>query len=109
MKLVIAIVNRYDSSETCHALTEAGHFYTRISTVGGFISKGNTTLLIGAADDKVQNVIDVIKANGQSRMEPVPTPMGPEGQTTIFSTYTAEVPVGGATIFVTDVEHFEKI
>ena len=47
MKLVLAIVNNDDSSTAASALTEAGFTVTKLSTTGGFLMVGNTTLLIG--------------------------------------------------------------
>ena len=47
MKLIIAIVNSDDSSAVQGALTEKGYFVTKLSTTGGFLKKGNVTLMIG--------------------------------------------------------------
>ena len=48
MKLVIAIINNDDSAVATAALTAKGLFVTKLSTTGGFLMVGNTTLLIGA-------------------------------------------------------------
>ena len=53
MKLVIAIVNKDDSSAVASTLNKSGHYVTKLASTGGFLSKGNVTLLIGTDEDKV--------------------------------------------------------
>ena len=56
MKLVYAIV-RNDNEDDVTAALNAEHFYiTKLSTVGGFLRKGNVTLLIVTEDDKVNHI-----------------------------------------------------
>ena len=61
MKLVYAIVRNDNEDDVVSQLTQHHYSITRLSTTGGFLKKGNTTLMIGAEDDKVQEVIDIIK------------------------------------------------
>ena len=70
---------------------------------------GNTTLLIGAADEKVDEILGIIRSHCAQRMEPVPVSpeMGANG--TVFFGQSAEVLVGGAIVFVTDVQYYEKM
>ena len=56
MKLILAIVNNDDSAEVASILTKEGYFITKLSTTGGFLMTGNTTLLIGADDSQVDNI-----------------------------------------------------
>ena len=60
MKLIIAIVSNDDSSANA-SLTEHGFMVTRLSTTGGFLRAGNTTMLIGTEDEKVEQAIELIK------------------------------------------------
>ncbi|HQB32930.1 MAG TPA: cyclic-di-AMP receptor, partial [Erysipelotrichaceae bacterium] len=53
MKLIIAIVSNDDSSAVSARLTEHGFMVTRLSTTGGFLRAGNTTMLIGTEDERV--------------------------------------------------------
>ena len=53
MKLILAIVNNDDSAAVAATLTKEGFSITKLSTTGGFLQTGNTTLLIGAEDDQV--------------------------------------------------------
>jgi len=61
MKLIYAIVRYDNEDEVINALTKKRYSITKLATTGGFLKKGNTTLMIGTDDDKVQDVIDTIK------------------------------------------------
>lgn len=107
MKLIYAIVNNDDSHDVAHALTKAEFQATKLSSTGGFLLSGNTTLLICSEDDKVDEIIKIIETHSKKRKQYVPTTSayGAEGCTT----FPVEVTVGGATIFVTNIERFEKV
>ncbi len=106
MKLIIAIVNSDDSSSVQAALTEEGYFVTKLST-GGFLKKGNTTFFIGTNDDKVEHAVGIIKENSKKRVEKEPT-VPPTEMGEFFTPIMVDVLVGGATVFVLDIEQFEK-
>lgn len=107
MKLVICIVNGDDASAITQALSRRGFSSTRLSTAGGLLSAGNVTLLIGVDEERVQTVIDIVRTHSHSRKQMV------ESENELSHSYTSgmpvEVTVGGATIFVIDVERFERI
>ena len=105
MKLVIAIVNKDDSGRLTSNLNQAGFMSTKLSTTGGFLKAGNTTFLIGVEEHQVDDVIATIRDYSSKREQTVPnlTAMGGEALPT-----TVRVTVGGATIFVTDAERYEK-
>ncbi|MEG0769251.1 MAG: cyclic-di-AMP receptor [Ruthenibacterium sp.] len=107
MKMITAIVNKEDSNAVCNALTKGGFSVTRLPTTGGFLMAGNMTLLIGTEEEKVDKCIELIASQSKQRTEIVPsTASYGIGVTTA---YPLEVTVGGATIFVTNVERFEKV
>lgn len=107
MKLIIAIVNKEDSKVVNHELVKAGFTVTRLSTTGGFLMSGNVTMLIGTDDEKVEGVFAVLAEHSRQRTEVVPsTASYGVGVTTAFP---LEVTVGGATIFVLNVEQFMKL
>ena len=87
------------------ALTQNGFSVTKIATKGGFLA-GNTTLIIGTEDEKVDKVIKIIEEHSKSRKELVS--IGSIGTAT-YSPFPVEVTVGGATIFVLPVDRFEKV
>lgn len=109
MKLIIAIVNERDKQRVSDSLLEAGHKFTLVATTGGFLRDGNSTILIGAERDKVDQVIDVIRDCCSAREEyvnqPPPDALGTGG----MLMNPVKVNVGGAIIFVVDVEKFERV
>jgi uncharacterized protein YaaQ len=106
MKLIIAMVQDEDSEVAVQALTEREYRVTRLATTGGFLRRGNTTLLVGVEDPQVDDVLAVLRQKCRRR--------------TVFTTLVSETPmmlpssvveveVGGATVFVLDMERFEQV
>lgn len=108
MKLVLAIVNNDDSTLASSALTDAGFSVTKLSTTGGFLMVGNTTLLIGTDDESTTKVIEILKKYCTTRKH-VPALTASFGVGMNHMSLQNEVTVGGATIFVLDVDKMEKI
>ena len=104
MKMITAVVNKYDANAVQVALTGGGFSVTKLATSGGFLKSGNTTFLIGVEDDRLDICLDIIKQYSSRRSEAMPEYAGYNEEMTVPS----EVTVGGATIFVTNVEQFEK-
>lgn len=107
MKLVIAVVNRDDSNAVTQALSKNGFSSTKLATTGGFLMAGNVTFLIGVEEEQVQAVIDLIHEKSHSRKQLIPATV--EIGHGYYSGDPIEVNVGGATIFVVDVERFERV
>lgn len=106
MKLIIAVVSNDDSHSLSNALTKENFAVTKLATTGGFLKIGNTTMLIGTENDRVEKCIEIIKEESKQRTELVPSTASYDiGR---FATFPVEVQVGGATIFVLDVEQFIK-
>ena len=109
MKLVVAIVQGEDAARTVEALSGAGLSVTRLASSGGFLQQGNATLLVGVEEERVEQVLTLVRTNCRERshyLTPMP-PMLEPGE--VFMPFPVEVQVGGATIFVLDVERFEKL
>ncbi len=107
MKMITAIVNKKDSAAVCDALREKGYIFTKVASSGGFLSTGNVTILMGTEDHKVEEAVEIIRSNSARRMEPAAGSVVADYP--MYSTIPAEVPVGGATVFVTNVEFYEKM
>ncbi len=61
MKMIIAILRDVDSDPVSHSLTSASYRVTVIASTGGFLRRGNTTLLIGTEDEKVDKALEIIR------------------------------------------------
>ncbi len=107
MKLIIAIVSNDDSSKVSSALTKERFQVTKLATTGGFLLAGNTTFLIGTEDEKVDRVIELISDHSKKRTQMVPS--SASYGVGMYTSMPIEVQVGGATIFVVDVDRFEKV
>ena len=108
MKLIISIVHREDADTLLKALTDAKYKATLISTTGGFLREGNATIYIGAEAEKVENVLGLIKDNCHTRTRYV-SPLAPLTEPSEFYIpEPVELEVGGATVFILDVERYEK-
>lgn len=108
MKLVIAIVHKDDSSAVVQALNKEGFMCTKLSTTGGFLRAGNNTLLIGTEEEKVDGLLEIIRNCCSKRTETVNAATGNYSDQ-FFSAVPVEITVGGATVFVVDVDKFIKM
>ncbi len=108
MKLILAIVNNDDSSIVTSALTNCGFEVTRLSTTGGFLNVGNTTLLIGTADEKVSEVLAILKKHSSTRKKAL-TSRESFGRGLRNNSIPESVTVRGATYFVLNVEEFGNV
>ena len=107
MKLIFAIVSNDDANRVQSALTKAHFQVTRLATTGGFLLAGNTTNLCGTDDEKVDEAIEIVGKHSKKRTQLVPS--SASYGVGMYSAFPVEVQVGGATIFVTNVERFEKL
>jgi uncharacterized protein YaaQ len=109
VKLVVAVIHEKDQRHVQDSLLESGFQFTNVASTGGFLREGNVTLMIGVDEDQIDPLIAVIRESCQTREQYVnvmPPTMEPVG-TVIPS--PVKVVVGGAIVFVLDVERFEKI
>ena len=93
MNLVLSIVQNEDAEPVTRDLLAAGHRVTRINTAGGFLRRGNVTLLVGVDEAQVDDVLRIIGASCHSR---------PQGN-------SAETPTHAATAFVLEASRFVHV
>ena len=93
MKLIIAVVQNKDADEVVDALVAADYRATRFASTGGFLRRGNTTIMIGVQDHQVDHVIDIIREEARSRAQGEPDPSGQ----------------AAATIFVLNLEEYQRL
>lgn len=109
MKLIIAIVQDEDASRLVSKLMNEGFGVTKLATTGGFLRAGNTTLLVGVDDEKMDAAMAVIEKVCKSRKQLATAPTSMSGVNGVYSPYPIEVMVGGATVFVLSVDQFVKL
>lgn len=109
MKLVVMIVADADADGLIRAMIERGYPATKIGSTGGFLKRGNTTLLSGIDSDRVDDVIALVRELCPVRMELVTLSAMPIAGELPFLTEPVEVRAGGAVIFVLDIARFERI
>jgi len=108
VKLVVCIVHNRDKNKITEELVKAGFKFTVIGSTGGFLREGNTTFWIGLPDEELPLIKQVIAQNCKSREQLVnvmPFESAPPGA---FIPSVTKVPVGGAVVFVLNVEQFER-
>ncbi len=92
-KLIIAVIQNEVADTVVDALLEAEYRATRLASTGGFLRRGNTTLMVGADEDQVDQVLDMIRQNARSAAAPS------EGGATMAA----------ATVFVLDLEEYQRL
>jgi uncharacterized protein YaaQ len=108
MKMILAIVQDDDVKALLDKLTANGLRATKMSSTGGFLRTGNSTLLMGVENDQIEGVVDIIRSTCRKRMELVsPAAFAPEGMGALMA-QPIEVEVGGAHIFVWDIERYGR-
>lgn len=108
MKLVIAIVQDEDVHMLMDDLMEKKYRVTKLASTGGFLRAGNTTLLIGIEDKKVDEVMKIIENNCKARTTTT-TLLNVSMPGDAYVPLPMEVQIGGATVFVLDIDRFERV
>lgn len=109
MKLVLAIVQDEDANALSESLLAERFSLTRINTAGGFLREGNVSFLLGVDEERLGQLLSIIRRNCVTRTQyvnPLPPIMEP-GE--FYMPHPVEVQVGGATVFVFEVERFEQL
>ncbi len=109
MKLVLAIVQAKDSGRLIDALTEAGFQATILASTGGFLRSGNATILVGVEDAEVDRLLAIVRRTCQTReqlLNPIPPVVEPVDA---YVAYPVKVQVGGAVVFVLQVDRMERV
>jgi uncharacterized protein YaaQ len=70
MRLIIAVIRDSDSESVLQSLLQEDLRVTRISSTGGFLRRGNATLLVGVEAEKVQTTVKLIRENSAADVDP---------------------------------------
>lgn len=93
MKLIIAVLQNRDADAIVDALVAADYRATRFASTGGFLRRGNTTVMIGVQDHQVDHVIDIVREEARAR--------GAED--------SEPADQASATIFVLNLEEYQRL
>ena len=111
MKMIMAILQKNDELQTIDELNTAGYFVTKLATSGGFLKGKNTTIMTVVEDEKVPEVLEIIRANSGERKTITyanPALVSGQGSLGAAPTVPINIQVGGSTVFVLNVEQMEK-
>ena len=109
MKLLFAVVQKDDVKNLTKALVQHKLSVTRISSSGGVLRGGNTTLMIGVEEERLQETLEIIKAESSRREVLTTASFALPGLSADSLHSPVLITVGGATVFVMDVEQYYKI
>ena len=89
---------------------DKGFGVTKLATTGGFLRAGNTTLISGVEDDKLDGALAIIERICKSREQITASATHMSGGASgVYVPYPIKVTVGGATVFVLEVSQFLKV
>ncbi len=105
-RLMAVVIQEQDFENASNALTKLGLSVTRLPSVGGFLGRRNVTLLIGFPRGQEADTVAALNQSCRRRVEHIAAPLESAAMP-----LPAPVPVnvGGATIFVFDIERYEEI
>ncbi|MCL1863684.1 MAG: cyclic-di-AMP receptor [Defluviitaleaceae bacterium] len=108
-KLVMAMIHDEDAFHIMDHLSAKGFSVTKLASTGGFLRAGNTTLIIGVAEERISELVSIIEKKCKSRKQITSVNAMNVNANESFAPYPVEVTVGGATIFVLNVDEFRKV
>ena len=109
-KLILAVLQGEDYDHTVSELNEAGFFVTLLSSTGGFLKKKSTTVMIGVEEERLPQVVEILKRCAGKRIEKVyqNISLAHGGEMMPMPLVPMDKAMGGAAIFVMDLERIEK-
>ena len=66
MKMIIAIIGSEDADDLVYELNQNSFFVTKLSTMGGFLKKKSTTLMLGVDNARVDEAISCLSDTNSS-------------------------------------------
>lgn len=108
MKLAVCIVHNRDKGKVTEELVKAGFKSTIIGSTGGFLREGNTTFLVGLEEAHLPSLKAILEQNCLTREQMLNVMPFEASQPGTFIPAPVKVPVGGAVLFVLDVEQFHR-
>ena len=111
MKLIIAVVQDRDRQPVVLALLDHGFRVTQLASTGGFLREGNSTLIMGVDDERVDIALSIFRRTCSSRSAMMATHgVAPAGAAAGMPLpVPVEVTVGGAVLFVLPMDYTERV
>lgn len=103
--LMAVVIQEADLENALASLTKLGFSVARLSSTGGFLSRRNVTLLVGVQEGRADVAVKALQSSSQKRVEFVSAPL--RGSAFPMPAPT-EVTVGGATVFMFEVESYDE-
>ena len=104
--LMAAVIQEPDLENALASLSTLGFSVARLSSTGGFLSRRNITLLIGVQEGREEAAVKALQNSCQRRVEFLSSPL--RGGTSMPMPMPTKVTVGGATVFVFEVESYDE-
>ena len=106
-QLVIATVSGTQAGVLTERLTRDGFYVTQIDSSGGILHEAMLSLLIGFDQVRLPRLLEHIRECCQTRRRFIPAHV--EAPLLEIQPVMIEAEVGGATVYVLDVERFEQL
>ncbi len=106
-QLVILVVSGRQSSDLMKKLTKNQFYFTVVNSSGGMIQEPTLSLFIGLNDSRLPALLKLVRACCQPQKQYIPAQLN--FQPGYSNLPMIEAQVGGALVYITDVEHFEQI
>jgi len=103
--LMAAVIQEADMESALASLSKLGFSVARLSSTGGFLSRKNVTLLIGIQTGREEAAVKALQNSCKQRVEFVSSPL--QGSA-IPTPPPTQITVGGATVFMFEVESYEE-
>jgi len=108
VKLILAVIQKEDEDSLFDALEQENFGATRIGTTGGFLRASNVTLMMAVDDTRIERALDLMRQYCKRRTRHL-NPMLPSLEARERFLGSVPVEVGGATVFVLNLDRMEKI
>jgi uncharacterized protein YaaQ len=103
------IVPGADGDRLLDRLAQAEFGATKIGSSGGFLRRGSVTAFVAVEDDRVGDLMGLLREHFPEVMETVPLSTLPLADEWGQPTDVVDVRVGGAVVFVLSLEQFQRM
>ncbi len=109
MKLCIVIVPGADGDRLLDRLAQMDFGATKVGSSGGFLRRGSVSALVAVEDRRVSELMALLHRDFPEVLESVPVNMLPLAEEWGPPTEVIDVRVGGAVVFVIDLEQVVRV